>query len=106
MAALYSLIDCYIVSSNLEGGPKAIIECLLCKTPVLSSKVGVAPDILEPALLYACEDEFVLKLSKLMQDELQLDITKSITKAQYYNSCEYQTNLLAIINKYHENPFH
>ena len=35
---LYNCLDLYIVSSRLEGGPQAIIECALSKTPIISTR--------------------------------------------------------------------
>ena len=39
---LYNILDIYIVSSRVEGGPQAIVECSLTKTPIVSTDVGVA----------------------------------------------------------------
>jgi glycosyltransferase involved in cell wall biosynthesis len=49
---LYNLIDLYIVSSRIEGGPQAILECAASKTPILSTKVGVAPEVLHEDSIY------------------------------------------------------
>ena len=49
---LYNLLDLYIVSSRIEGGPQAILECAASKTPILSTKVGVAPEVLHPESIY------------------------------------------------------
>ena len=38
---LYNCIDLYIVSSRVEGGPRAINECSLTKTPIYCTKVGI-----------------------------------------------------------------
>ena len=35
----------YIVSSRLEGGPQAILESALTKTPIISTDVGIASSI-------------------------------------------------------------
>ena len=43
---LYNLLNLYIVSSRLEGGPQAIVECGITKTPIISTDVGIADDIL------------------------------------------------------------
>ena len=43
---LYNLLDLYLVTSRLEGGPQAILESAITRTPILSTKVGVAPEIL------------------------------------------------------------
>ena len=43
---LYNIIDLYLVTSRVEGGPQAILECAITKTPILSTDVGVASEIL------------------------------------------------------------
>jgi len=55
---LYNLLDLYIVSSRYEGGPQSIVECALTKTPIISTKVGLAPDILDNSSLYDDENNF------------------------------------------------
>ena len=49
---LYNILDLYIVSSRIEGGPQAIIECGLSKTPIISTDVGVAKEILAPKSIF------------------------------------------------------
>ncbi len=49
---LYNCLDLYIVSSRVEGGPAAIIECAISKTPVVSTDVGIARQILNPISIY------------------------------------------------------
>lgn len=49
---LYNLLDIYIVSSRVEGGPQAILESAITKTPIVSSDVGVASQILNPKSLF------------------------------------------------------
>ena len=59
VAKLYPLIDIYTVTSREEGGPKAILESMACGVPVITTKVGMAPDIIENGkngLLVECED--------------------------------------------------
>ena len=43
---LYNVLDLYLVTSRVEGGPQAILECGITKTPILSTDVGVSKDIL------------------------------------------------------------
>ena len=49
---LYNILDLYIVSSRVEGGPQAILECSRTKTPIVSTDVGVAPEILHKDSIY------------------------------------------------------
>ena len=49
---LYNILDLYLVTSRVEGGPQAILECALSKTPILSTRVGVAPEVLHPDAIF------------------------------------------------------
>ncbi|MFH0958689.1 MAG: glycosyltransferase [Pseudomonadota bacterium] len=49
---LYNVLDLYVVSSRSEGGPHSILEAGASKCKTISSKVGLAPDLLEPANMY------------------------------------------------------
>lgn len=49
---LYNILDLYIVSSRLEGGPQAIMECAISKTPIVSTDVGMAKEILHHDSIY------------------------------------------------------
>lgn len=48
----YNCLDLYIVAARCEGGPQAIVECALSKTPIISTKVGIAPLILPETSLF------------------------------------------------------
>lgn len=52
---LYNILDLYIVSSRIEGGPQAILECAASKTPIVSTDVGVASEILSNKSIYEIE---------------------------------------------------
>jgi glycosyltransferase involved in cell wall biosynthesis len=61
----YNALDLYIVASRAEGGPKAILEAMATGVPLVSTKVGMAPDIIKEGyngLLAEIED--VTKLSE------------------------------------------
>jgi len=52
----YSVLDLYLITSRVEGGPKAILEAMACGVPLVTTKVGMAPDIQKqwlPELLMA-----------------------------------------------------
>ncbi len=53
---LYNILDLYLVTSRVEGGPQAILECGITKTPIISTNVGVAPEILhEDSIFYGTD---------------------------------------------------
>lgn len=41
-------LDAYIVASRVEGGPKAILESMVARVPIISTRVGQAVDIVRP----------------------------------------------------------
>ena len=49
---LYNLLDLYIVASRFEGGPQSIYECALTKTPIISTNVGIANEILSDESIF------------------------------------------------------
>tara|TARA_B100000902_G_scaffold394728_1_gene451651 strand:- start:3907 stop:4839 length:933 start_codon:yes stop_codon:yes gene_type:complete len=53
---LYNCLDLYIVSSRVEGGPQAIYECALTKTPIISTDVGVASKFLDKKSIFNMEN--------------------------------------------------
>lgn len=52
---LYNLLDLYVIASRVEGGPAAVLECGITKTPVLSTNVGIASEILHPDSIFTME---------------------------------------------------
>ncbi len=43
----YNLIDLYIITSRVEGGPHALLEAMATGVPLVSTKVGMAPEIIK-----------------------------------------------------------
>jgi len=61
---LYNLSDLYIVSSRSEGGPRTLLEAVASKCKVISTKVGLAQDILSDKSVYKTVSEAVSIVSK------------------------------------------
>ena len=53
---MYNCLDLYLVSARYEGGPQAIVECAANRTPIISTDVGLASDILPQSSLYGASD--------------------------------------------------
>lgn len=49
---LYNALDFYIVASRVEGGPVSIMETSLTGTPLISTNVGLAQEILHKDAIY------------------------------------------------------
>lgn len=46
MAPYYFASDLYLITSREEGGPAAVIECMATGTPLVSTRVGMAVDVI------------------------------------------------------------
>jgi glycosyltransferase involved in cell wall biosynthesis len=71
---LYNIIDLYIVTSKNEGGPKAILEASLCRTPIISTDVGLASEYLHRDLIikFVRASDFANKISFLINSNAKL----------------------------------
>lgn len=54
---LYNILDLYMVTSRVEGGPQAILECAISKTPIISTRVGIADEILDEKSIVDFKDQ-------------------------------------------------
>ena len=65
--------DIYIQTSISETGPRTILEAMAMKIPIISSDVGLFPDIsnLEVGLIYKKhnKEDLLKKLNLLMEDK-------------------------------------
>jgi glycosyltransferase involved in cell wall biosynthesis len=60
---LYQMLDLYVLTSRWEGGPYALLEAAGTRCKVVSTPVGIARDILEPASLAADAASLVERIS-------------------------------------------
>ena len=55
---LYNCLDLYVVASRYEGGPQAIVECAAAQVPIISTNVGLAPEILAQESVFDTLSEY------------------------------------------------
>ena len=99
---LYHALDLYLITSREEGGPEGVLESLASGIPLVTTKVGLAPDVVEPGtdgVLVDIEDVdgLVAAVSELIEspdkrDQLAASGLRKITAydwegiaAQYYH---------------------
>lgn len=56
MVNYYAKIDLYICASKIEGTPNPVLEAMACGVPVISTDVGIVPQIFGPK-----QSDFILK---------------------------------------------
>ena len=83
---LYNLIDLYVVSSRVEGGPRAIVETILTNTPLISTNVGIASEYLPKNAIYYEPKESINCKWDLNYSNSCLEVLKSEKGIEYYDS--------------------
>jgi glycosyltransferase involved in cell wall biosynthesis len=47
LARAYQALDCYVVPSRQEGGPKGVLEAMATGVPLVTTRVGQAPELVD-----------------------------------------------------------
>ena len=75
LADMYRKARLLVCASYSEGGPRVVAEALACGTPVVSTAVGIVPELIrhgENGLLYDGTDgELTLRLQRVLTDSAQ-----------------------------------
>jgi hypothetical protein len=79
---LFNCLNLYIVSSRCEGGPRAVFEAGLTKTPIISTRVGVAPELIARSSLFNADNWISYKSAK-PNVELLYNNIKKLTADNY-----------------------
>ena len=76
LASLYNALDLYVITSREEGGPKGLLEGMASGVPVVSTNVGMAPDLLVDStsgMVVPVDnvDQLVIKAGQIIRMEKQ-----------------------------------
>ena len=66
LAPYYSALDVYLVSSRDEGGPKAVLESMASGIPLVSTRVGMAQDLIQNNINALISDPHPEPISKCL----------------------------------------
>ena len=80
---LYNILDLYIISSRVEGGPRSLLECCRTKTPIISTDVGLVKKILKSKSIYSSKN-----LTKIFKN-IKYSQLKTTLEENYKNSEDY-----------------
>lgn len=92
VAQYYKALDLYIATGRHEGGPKSLVESLASGVPLVSTKAGMAPDIITDGENgFLCDvddvDQIVQKSMMILEDEDKKEriIAKGLTTARQFD---------------------
>lgn len=93
VAQYFQAINLYLICSREEGGPKAILESMATGVPLVSTRVGMAPDIIENGtngiLVDAIGSDTIAQgaISILSSEQLRNNLIKNaLEKSQEFSS--------------------
>lgn len=88
----WQALDLYLVTSRIEGGPKAILEAWATGVPLVSTKVGMVPDIArngENVILTEIEDigAIIASVEKILNDNQSKErlVANGLNEVQKYS---------------------
>jgi glycosyltransferase involved in cell wall biosynthesis len=86
---LFNCLNLYIVSSRCEGGPRAVFEAGLTKTPIISTRVGVAPELMARSSLFNADNWLGYKGAKPNVELLYSNVVKLTSDEYMYDFLNY-----------------
>jgi glycosyltransferase involved in cell wall biosynthesis len=75
MVDFYHGLDAYICASRTEGGPHPLLEAAACGIPLISTRVGIAPELIrqyENGILVDRTVDEIRKAIVLMRDNQEM----------------------------------
>jgi glycosyltransferase involved in cell wall biosynthesis len=94
LSKYYSLADVFLITSHSESVPLTLLESLACGTPVVSTNVGIAKDVLDGNNGFVIDsrkpDEFVEKIMA----SATLKSNQSLLQNNFYYSVQYASDLI------------
>ena len=98
----YRLLDAYLISSRVEGGPKALLESWACGVPVVATRMGMVADVVrheEDALVSAVDDVEDLA-TNLIRLATERDVSDRLRVAGQVRKQEFDWDVIA--RRYYE----
>ena len=105
-SSLVPQLDAFLMTSQREGGPTSVLEAMLLGTPIVSTQVGVVPDVIKDGkngfiapvkdfkqlatkIITLLDDEnlkseFVIKSKEIIQNDFNAENIAKQTKVEYH----------------------
>ncbi len=84
---LYNIADLHLITSRWEGGPHSVLEAAATRCKVVSTAVGIAPDVLAPECLFSG----VLDACEIVRRDLRENFLGAFTDIHFERAHEHHT---------------
>ena len=81
---LYNILDLYLVSSRCEGGPRSVFECGLTNTPIISTNVGIAPELMNKKSIFDANNYITYK-NAVPDNKFLKNNVNMLSSKEYFN---------------------
>lgn len=109
LAQLYSESKFVVCASSVEGGPRVTIEALCCGTPIITTPVGIMPEIIRPGVNGLISGFEVEELHKTILEGLGLDKKQYESMSKQaplgLSQFEFENSMKNIYQTYHSAVF-
>lgn len=74
LAESYQALDAFVITSRIEGGPVTLLEAMSCELPVITTRVGVSPELVEDGINgffveFDAPEEILAKIISLVRNQ-------------------------------------
>lgn len=91
---LLNISDLVIISSRSEGGPRGILEAGATRTPIISTDVGIAKDVLNKSVIYEnISDAVEMTIRQIYDKEYNALCEENYNNVKKNHSLEYVSTL-------------
>jgi 1,2-diacylglycerol 3-alpha-glucosyltransferase len=94
LSKFYSLADVFLITSLSESVPLTLLESLACGTPVVSTNVGIAKDVLGRNNGFVIDSRVPKEFAAKVEISTAFKSTQSLLHDSFYYSVEYASGLL------------
>ena len=97
VSKMYKALDLYLVCSREEGGPKALLESLASGVPLITTNVGMAPDLNDGKSLIMVND-----YDEISRNAKNIYVNKNFKKKLIENGIQHaeKFSIKNLINEY------
>jgi len=73
MCLLYNMLDLYVIPTRWEGAPRQLFDVISCRRKIISTPVGIVPEVLSSECIFSSLEEGVEIIKRDMESDCLYD---------------------------------